>query len=99
MQPVRMPYPNLVDTIDPDTGLAVDFRVPVFGDIIPIIWKKYKQDDERFGRKIVSREIVYPHQVFSEEELEKLIKVAHVMNLDYGEMDVLRDRKRESFTL
>ncbi|WP_178139426.1 hypothetical protein [Rhodothermus profundi] len=86
-------YQRLVDSIDPETGLAVDFRVPVFGDMIPIIWKKYKQIDERFGRNVIFREIAYPYEVFSEEELEKIIKVAQVMNLDYGEMDVLRDRR------
>jgi len=86
-------YQVLIDNIDPYTGLAVDLRVPIFGKNIPIVWKKYKKIDERFGRNVIMREIAYPEEVFAEDEICKMIEVAVRMGLEYGEMDVLRDKK------
>ena len=84
-------YQMLIDNVDLDTGMAVDLRVPIFGNNIPIIWKKYKKVEERFGRNVIFREIASPHEVFTEDEIQKIVKTAQKMHLEYGEMDILRD--------
>jgi hypothetical protein len=86
-------YQRLVDNIY--DGLAKDLRVPVFGDEIPFVRVKYRPVDQRFdhaGRSQVGDALVAPEEVLSPTEQERILELCRGMGLDYGELDVLRDR-------
>jgi hypothetical protein len=83
-------YQRLVDT-ENSGGFCVDHRVPVLGGEVPVVYLKYKPLDDRFDT-ITHADIVKPHDAFSQEELGLISKFARAMGLDFGELDVLRDR-------
>ncbi len=90
-------YQRLVDN-ETEEGLVEDIRVPVFGGKVPFVYVRHKPVDERFdsGRRVIIRaRIAEAREVFSEEELERIGRFCSELGLDYGELDVLRDRKDE----
>ncbi len=84
-------YQKLINNLCEEDFIE-EIRVPVFGEKIPCVYLKYRPREERFlvrSKKVDMRE---PQQVFSSEEIEKIILLCQKMGLDYGELDVLRDR-------
>jgi len=83
-------YQRLVNT-QFDDEFVEDIRVPIFGERIPLVFKKYRSINDRFDnyKKTV---IADPCDLFSEEEMKKIIYFCRRMGLDCGELDVLRDR-------
>lgn len=81
-----------------DDELTADMRIPVINGIIPLIYIKYKPDDERFGlfkrkhHRQKSVELHPPEDLLSADEISKLITFCKDFNLDYGELDVLRHK-------
>jgi hypothetical protein len=69
-----------------------DLRVVVHGDQIPLIYQKYRPIATRFSNTNTRVELGDPDTLFSAEELEKIRQFAKRIGLDYGELDVLRDR-------
>lgn len=69
-----------------------DFRVPVFRNRIPFVYLKYRPSGEkdRF-RKILKAAMVPVGEVFSGEELSKIVTFTGRFGLEYGELDILRD--------
>ena len=88
-------YQKLIDnTYDKDH--VVDIRVPIIGQTIPLVYLKYKPIDSRFGnfrglKNIKPPEIHSPETVLSKTELKGIKEMAQKMNIEFGEMDVLRD--------
>jgi hypothetical protein len=86
-------YQRLVNnTVD---GLAVDLRVPIFGGQIPFVRVKYRPIAKRFdhaGRSQVNDEVKLTDEVLTQTEQSRILALCRVMGLDYGELDVLRDR-------
>lgn len=72
-------------------GLVLDYRIPVFKDLIPFVYKKYRPEEERFSNTNSRAEIVEVAEVFSDEEVSKILQFVNAMELDYGELDILRD--------
>lgn len=71
---------------------VLDLRLPyVFGEI-PFVYKKIRPISERFSNTNTRAEITEINKVFSSEELEKLVLFCKKMNIDHGELDVLRDK-------
>ena len=76
-------------------GLVEDMRVPIFGNKTPFVYLKYRSVNDR----LVDREhtnkkatIVEVSEVLSEKELNNIHRFCERIGLDYGEIDVLRDR-------
>ena len=83
-------YQKLIDNRTGD-GYVVDIRVPVFKNEIPFVFLKYKPLDDRFGLS-VKAELTRIDEVCSRDEIEKCLHFCRQMGLDYGELDMGRDR-------
>jgi hypothetical protein len=69
-----------------------DLRVPVFKDYIPFVYIKNRPIDTRFASYNSNVSIIETEKILSKEEVNKILLFCHEMGLDYGELDVLRDR-------
>jgi hypothetical protein len=83
-------YQKLLNHVD-DEGMAIDYRVPVFGRIIPFMTLRYKPLLSRFT-KTARAVLADPQAVFSDGELEKIRLFCSRLGLDYGELDIIRDQ-------
>jgi len=75
-----------------DNNYLEEFRVLFYKDHVPFVFQKYKLLHNQFVSKNEKVSIKNPEDVFSEDEIDKLIKLPSRMGLDLAEMDVLRDR-------
>jgi hypothetical protein len=73
--------------------LVEDIRVPVINGIVPLVYLKYRPITIRFdsSRNTIVR-LCLAEEVLSREEVRNIGKFATSIGLDYGELDVLRDR-------
>lgn len=69
-----------------------DIRVPFICGDIPFVYLKYRNINDRFSNGNDSAEMKQVGEIFSDQEVESIIKFCRGVNLDYGELDVLRDR-------
>jgi len=79
-----------------EDGLVEDMRVPIFGNKTPFVYLKYRSVKERFvDRRHTNKKamIVEVDKVLSADELKKIHRFGERIGLDYGELDVLRDRE------
>lgn len=76
-----------------DDNTVKDIRVPVVGSITDFVYIKYRDISERFKNTTIKTELVEIKDVLSEEEITLLDRFVKRINLDFGEMDVLRDTK------
>jgi hypothetical protein len=84
-------YQRLIDTMGPD-GLCRDLRTPCVGGQPAVVWIKLKPAGHRFSihnRKALLRK---PAEVYSPEELALIAAFNARMGLDWGGLDILRDR-------
>lgn len=91
----RYIYQKLIDNTYDDEHV-VDIRVPIIGKTIPLVYFKYKPIDARFGnfrmvKNVKSPEIHEPEAIFSKSEIHNIMEMAEKMNIEFGEMDILRD--------
>ncbi len=90
-------YERLINN-EVEAGLVEDIRVPVFKDAIPFVYLKYRPvldrlvDRSHINTKIVMAEVC---DVLSDGEIEAILMFCRNMGLDYGEIDVLRDRDQQ----
>jgi hypothetical protein len=75
-----------------DEKYVRDLRAPVLKNEIPFVYFKYKLLRERFTNAVARVEIEDTAKVFSAAEIENILAFCRKMGLDYGELDVLRDR-------
>ncbi len=83
-------YQILINNAGPgDT--VIDIRVPIVNGTIDFVYEKFKPVDNRFGHpsKSVVRKI---EDMLSTKEIELLNKLCDEMQLEFGEMDVLRNK-------
>src|SRR3972149_6205746 len=78
-----------------EDGFVEDMRVPIYGNRTPFVYLKYRSVKDRF----VDREhtntkatIVEVDEVLSVNELNNIYRFCEKIGLDYGELDVLRDK-------
>lgn len=89
-------YQRLINNVH--DGQTTDLRVPIFGTRIPFVRVKYRPVDKRFdhaGQSQVGDEVRSAEDVFRKEEQEHILALCQAMGLDYGELDVLRDRETD----
>ncbi len=72
--------------------LVEDIRVPIFKGRIPIIYSKYRLISDRFGRSTYRSKISELSQLLSHEEIKKILLFCERIGLDYGELDIVRNR-------
>ena len=84
-------YQKLIDsTYDGKTSEDLRF-VYVFGEI-PIVFKKKKPLDDRFGTTYLHVDCLEAEDAFSQEEISLLAKFCERMGLDFGAVDAMRDK-------
>lgn len=82
-------YQKLIN--DTENGMALNYRVPVFGNSIPFLTQRYKPLSDRFDCTESAR-LVDLHKAFTQDEIVKILKFCRLLGLDYGELDVMRDK-------
>jgi hypothetical protein len=88
-QPGRV-YQKLIDTTD--NGDVVDLRVGVIGEEIPYVYIKRRPELIRFSNTTHSVVVRDVDAVFDSSEQLNLTRFAWEVGLDFGELDVLRDK-------
>ncbi len=84
-------YQRIIDNQVEDR-FVMDIRTPVIGNAIPFVYLKYRPLYERFSNNN-TRAVRRPtSEVFSTDEVSNIVAFARAMGLDYGELDILRDR-------
>lgn len=83
-------YQRVVDNVE--GGLAVDLRTPFVGGKPVVVFIKRRPVEDRFANHNVDVAMAEPRDVFSDEEIERLGVFCRVMGLDWGGLDILRDR-------
>ena len=90
-------YQKAIDNTSDKDGLILDYRVPIHGDQIPLVYLKYRPTKTRFSNKNAFVELEDPRAAFSSAELDKFLLFARKMGMDYGEIDVLRDKDKRIY--
>lgn len=87
-------YNKLIDN-EAEAGTVLHFRVPIFKHVIPFVYLKQLPLEHRFGTSsthLISSKLASSNEVFSKDEIDKILCFCQKMGLDYGELDILRDR-------
>lgn len=71
--------------------LTLVYRVPVYAGEIPVVYLKYRPYSSRFTGYYVKVDVKQPDEVFSGDEISKILEMNKKMGIDFGECDVLRD--------
>ena len=90
-------YQKLIDN-EVEENAVLDYRVPIFKNEIPLVYvylKKNKNSTQRFFGypSLISVELADPETAFSQDEIKKIMAFCQKIGLDYGELDILRDRQ------
>ncbi|MDJ0689959.1 MAG: hypothetical protein QNJ41_15760 [Xenococcaceae cyanobacterium MO_188.B32] len=90
-------YQKLVDN-EVQENAVLDYRVPIFKQEIPLVYKYLKKNQTKEQRfygypSLLSVELAETEEVFSQDEINKIISFCENMGLDYGELDILRDKQ------
>ena len=83
-------YSILVNNVEGD--FAIDFRVPFIGGITDFFYEKRRKVVTRFSNTNDVTFIRKTNDYFNPEEIKSLTFFCKTLGLDYGELDVLRDR-------
>lgn len=88
-------YQRVIDNGTPD-GFLVDLRTSVVGEEVVAVVERIRPNEAgaRFRAEKTIRSVLRePGEVFSSDEQRKLLALCRRMNLDFGELDVLRDQE------
>jgi hypothetical protein len=94
--PVRDPdpdavYQRLVDT-EAAPGVIEELRVPVIAGTLPGVYVKRRPAHDRFGHGPSTATPAAAQDVLDAGEVRAVLALCRAMALDFGELDVLRDR-------
>ncbi|MEO1643279.1 MAG: hypothetical protein AAFR74_08080 [Pseudomonadota bacterium] len=84
-------YQVLVDN-EIEGGLVEDLRCCIVGGVPAIAMRKRRQIDRRFLNENAEVLLEAPEDIYSEDEIEVITRFASEMGLQWGGVDVLRDR-------
>jgi hypothetical protein len=84
-------YQKLVDNRCSENQV-MDYRCVIVGQEMPLLFIKKRKIGRRFTNTNCDVQLVDPKDTFSNQEVSKLIEFAARMGLEWGAMDVLRDR-------
>jgi hypothetical protein len=83
-------YQRYVDAVE--DGHILELRTGVIGGKVPVViqkWRPATNWNHRTARSCVA----LPGEIYSATEIEHLLAFAQLIGLEYGELDVLRDRE------
>jgi hypothetical protein len=83
-------YQRLID--NSDSCEVIDLRAPVYRDKIPLVYIKRRPITTRFSDLNDAVELTRTDEVFSRDEQRLIIEFARAFQLDYGGVDILRDK-------
>lgn len=83
-------YQRLVDTAE--DGQVRDYRTPCVGGEPVLVFVKRRPSRDRFANYNTSVSLAAPDEVFSTGELAAIRAFVRAMRLDWGGLDILRDR-------
>lgn len=83
-------YQKLIDNAEGDC--VADLRTPFVGGRPVLVFIKRRPLDRRFANLNTAVVLTTPEAVFTPEEIKQLSAFAQAMSLDWGGLDVLRDR-------
>lgn len=83
-------YQRVVDNADGDQ--VVDLRTPCVGGAPVLTFIKQRPLADRFANYNTTVSLTAPDRVFSPEELDSIGRFCAAMRLDWGGLDILRDR-------
>lgn len=69
-----------------------DLRIAYVRGDIPVVFHKYKNLDVRFGTDYARVDVLEAEDMFSPDEIKTLIAFCGAMGLDFGAVDVMRDK-------
>ena len=75
-----------------DEEMVLDIRAPVFKNTIPFLYLKKRSINTRFSNTNTIVEMAEVDEMLSQEEVEKIIAFCKEIGLDWGELDILRNR-------
>jgi len=84
-------YQRVVDNEVPG-GLVEDLRCPIVGGDLSVVFRKRRALARRFENENMWVVLDQPGQVFSADEIDVIRRFAQEIGLDWGGLDVLRDR-------
>jgi len=84
-------YQKLIDSRH-DGPHSEDLRMAYVSGEIPVVFHKYKLIEKRFGTDYDHVDVWSADQAFSKEEQIQLIDFCEAMGLDFGAVDVMRDK-------
>ena len=73
------------------SGEVYDIRVPIIGPEIPFVYLKFRPEETRFFNANSRAELHPLGEILKPQEAVQLAQMAQLAQLDYGELDVLRD--------
>lgn len=85
-------YQKFISNRNEITGLVIDLRTPFAGGKPVVIYTKMRPEHQRFANVNTKCGMLMPQDAFSQDEIEKLSLLARELHLDWGGMDVLRDK-------
>jgi hypothetical protein len=83
-------YQRIVD--NREAGEVEDLRTVIVGSEIPLVYRKRRSVRDRFSNINRHVSLATAEDAFSGEEIRTILAFSREMGLDYGELDVLRDR-------
>jgi hypothetical protein len=93
--PIQLPKSNAIYQIIIDNSIGngeyIDYRVPVIGNTIPLVYAKYKHEAVRFTNDVHRAELLEVTTIFNDKEQEAILKFTQRMGADFCELDILRD--------
>ena len=84
-------YQKLIESDFTARG-AEDLRMAYVGGEIPVVHRKFKALEKRFGTDYAHVDVWTADQAFSKEEQTQLAAFCNAMGLDFGAVDVMRDK-------
>lgn len=85
-------YQRLIDNCSADLGLVEDLRTSIVGGRPVVVFIKRRQVTKRFLNTNTDVLLRMPEDVFSEAEMAQIGAFTREIGLDWGGVDVLRDR-------
>lgn len=84
-------YQRLIDNTF-DGSEHIDIRTPIVGGRIPFVYLKRRTQELRFTNENHRVDLIDADAVLSSREQAQIVAFAEAMRLDFGGLDVLRDR-------
>ncbi|MBL0315805.1 MAG: hypothetical protein IPP69_08505 [Flavobacteriales bacterium] len=85
-------YQVLIDNTH-DESMVLDYRVPIYDGLIPLLYRKFKSYEKRFTNDVTFSELVTDvRSVFTEKEEESIVAFTQSMQVEFCELDILRNK-------